>query len=142
MPTRVVHVNFARQLERERDAARDGFVMAVDEMVQAQSQLREAKRERDEAREFTEHWKIEYEIVEDRLRGKKHQRDNGIISEEEIIPKLTRERDEAIAARKASAAGFLEQIQNAEKRVKEAQEIAACALIQRDGILNEYLNRK
>lgn len=55
----------------------------------------ELERERDEAREDTEHWKIEYEIVEDRLRGKKHQRDNGIISDEEIIPKLTSERNEA-----------------------------------------------
>ena len=59
-----------------------------------------------------------------------------------MIGRLRSERNEAIAARKASAASFLEQIQNAERKVKEAQEIAACALIQRDGILNEYLNGK
>ena len=59
-----------------------------------------------------------------------------------MIVRLRSERDEAIAARKAPAASFLEQIQNAERKVKEAQEIAACALIQRDGILNDYLNRK
>lgn len=59
-----------------------------------------------------------------------------------MIATLRRERNEAIAARKASAASFLEQIQNAERKVKEAQEIAACALIQRDGILDEYLNGK
>lgn len=69
-----VVLHHARKLELERD---------------------EAQKETECYREFTEHWKIEYEIVEARLRGKKHQRDNGIISEEEIIPKLTRERDEA-----------------------------------------------
>jgi DNA-binding ferritin-like protein len=46
-----------------------------------------------------------------------------------------RERDEAITARKASVAQLMEQISKAEKRVKEAQEIAACALIERDEIL-------
>ena len=48
---------------------------------------------------------------------------------------MERERNEAIAARKASAAEWREQISNAEKRVKAAQEIAARALIQRDEIL-------
>ena len=67
--------NFTRKLERERD---------------------EYKQERDEAREDASHWKIEYEIVEARLCGGKHERDNGIVSEREIIPKLQRERDEAI----------------------------------------------
>ena len=43
IPMQVVTANFARKLERERDAVRDGFVMAVDEMVQAQSKLREAR---------------------------------------------------------------------------------------------------
>ena len=124
MPTKVVTANFARKLERERDAARDGFVMAVDEMVQAQSQLREAKRERDEARDIGE--KLSKQGLE-------------MMDENRT---LKRECDEAIAAQKSSAARWLEQIQNAEKKVKEAQEIAACALIQRDGILNEYLNRK
>jgi hypothetical protein len=56
--------------------------------------LAEALRERDEAREDASHWKIEYEIVEARLCGEKHDRDNGIVSEREIIPKLERERDE------------------------------------------------
>lgn len=40
-------------------------------------------------------WRTEYEIVAARLRGQKHPSDNGIISDEEIIPKLERERDEA-----------------------------------------------
>ena len=44
-------LDFCRKLERERDEARNAFIMAVDEMVKAQSQLREAKIEWDEARE-------------------------------------------------------------------------------------------
>ena len=55
---------------------------------------RKLERERDEAKRDAEHWKIEYEIVADRLRGRKHPRDNGIIADDEIIPKLERERDE------------------------------------------------
>jgi multidrug resistance efflux pump len=46
-------LDFARKLERKRDEALNAFIMTVDEMVQAQSQLREAKRELDEAREET-----------------------------------------------------------------------------------------
>jgi len=56
---------------------------------------RKLERERDQAREELEHWKIEYDIVEARLRGIKHERDNGIISENEVIPKLKRERNQA-----------------------------------------------
>lgn len=52
--------------------------------------------QRDEAREDLEHWKIEYEIVVSRLCGIKHERDNGIIAENEIIPTLRKERDEAM----------------------------------------------
>ena len=61
-------------------------------------ELEKAERERDEAREERDHWKTEYEIVVARLCGKKHPRDNEIISEHEIIPKLTQERNEAIDA--------------------------------------------
>ena len=46
------------------------------------------ERERDEAREDAAHWKAEYEIVEARLCGWKHPRDNGIIFEHEVIPRL------------------------------------------------------
>ena len=53
------------------------------------------KQERDEAREDLDHWKIEYEIVVSRLCGIKHERDNGIIAENEVIPVLRKERDEA-----------------------------------------------
>lgn len=40
-----------RILERERDEAREAFVIATDQMVVAQCKLREANKERDEARE-------------------------------------------------------------------------------------------
>jgi len=46
-----VDADFARKLERERDEARKAFVIATDQMVIAQSNLREANKERDEARE-------------------------------------------------------------------------------------------
>jgi hypothetical protein len=42
-----VRVDFARQLEQERDEAREAFVIATDQMVIAQSNLREANKERD-----------------------------------------------------------------------------------------------
>ena len=53
------------------------------------------ERERDEAREEAAHWKSEWEIVEARLCGWKHPRDNGITFEHEVIPVLRKERDEA-----------------------------------------------
>ena len=56
---------------------------------------RKLERERNEARQDLEHWKSEWEIVEARLCGWKHPRDNGIIFEHEIIPVLRKERDEA-----------------------------------------------
>ena len=49
---------------------------------------RKLERERDEAREEAAHWKAEYEIVEARLCGWKHPRDNGIFFEHEVIPRL------------------------------------------------------
>ena len=49
---------------------------------------RTLERERDEAREDADHWKVEWEIVEARLCGWKHPRDNGIIFEHEVIPRL------------------------------------------------------
>ena len=39
------------KLERERDEAREAFVIATDQMVIAQGKVREANKERDEARE-------------------------------------------------------------------------------------------
>jgi hypothetical protein len=71
--------------------------------------------ERDEAREDASHWKIEYEIVEARLCGGKHERDNGIVSEREIIPKLQRERDEA----RADAAQLADRLSGLELRTSE-----------------------
>ena len=56
---------------------------------------RKLERERDEAREEAAHWKSEWEIVESRLCGWKHPRDNGIIFEHEVIPVLRKELDDA-----------------------------------------------
>ena len=91
----VVPTEWAQQLERERDEAlADGLEQA---RLLGMGSEREAKliSERNEAREDLEHWKIEYEIVVSRLCGIKHERDNGIIAEHEIIPVLRKERDEA-----------------------------------------------
>ena len=58
MPTQVVHVNFARKLERERDGAREQIEVCrgiIERTVIARnsalSDLTELERERDEARE-------------------------------------------------------------------------------------------
>lgn len=84
-----------RKAVRERDEAREDLKITQEAWVKAKAERADALRKRDEAREEAEHWKTEYEIVVARLHGEKHPRDNGIISEHEIIPKLTRERDEA-----------------------------------------------
>ena len=58
------------------------------------SMLCKEREAHSETREDLEHWKTEYEIVVARLRGERHPHDNGIIAPDEIIPKLTCERDE------------------------------------------------
>ena len=122
----VVPTEWAQQLERERDEAREdatNYYARIGELERERDKalgkveqqrkeivrlngatnhaggtpLKIALRERDEAREEAAHWKTEYEIVVARLCGKKHPRDNGIISEHEIISKLTQERNEARA---------------------------------------------
>jgi predicted house-cleaning NTP pyrophosphatase (Maf/HAM1 superfamily) len=45
-----VPAELCRRLERERDEAREAFVIATDQMVIAQGKVREVGRERDEAR--------------------------------------------------------------------------------------------
>lgn len=85
-----------RKAVSERDEARKDLKITQEAWVKAKAERVEALRERDEAREEAAHWKNEYEIVVSRLCGKKHPRDNGIISEKEIIPKLECERDEVL----------------------------------------------
>lgn len=106
-----VPAGFAEILERERDEAKKlldkkskHLAQVIAERDHAETELRKlidfsksVLVERDEAREDASHWKIEYKIVEARLCGGKHERDNGIVSEREIIPKLQCERDEARA---------------------------------------------
>lgn len=68
-------------------------VVPVELALDLERELGDALRERDNAQEDADHWKIEYEIVVARLCGKRHQRDNGIVSDDEIIPKLIRSLD-------------------------------------------------
>jgi hypothetical protein len=92
--------------------------------LRSTSELARLEQERDEAREDADHWKIEYEIVVSRLCGVKHDRDNGVIFEHEIIPKLQRERDEARDA-----------IIGWENKWKCAVDMAARAELERDEAL-------
>jgi len=148
----MVDTEFARKLERERDEAlsqivqaecraerfcqerdeaRDAFVIATDQMVQAQCKSRKSNTERDDAREEAAHWKSEWEILEARLCGWKHPRDNGIIFEHEVIPVLRKERDEA----KNEILGW-------ENKWKCAVDMAARAEIERDDALNKLNDLK
>ena len=86
-----------QHLECERDEAME--LLASEKITRNHIIKRsvEVERERDEAREDLEHWKSEWEIVEARLCGWKHPRDNGIIFEHEVIPVLRKELDDARA---------------------------------------------
>jgi hypothetical protein len=48
---------------KERDEAREAFVIATDQMVIAQGKVREANKERDEARKEIEGWKNKWECA-------------------------------------------------------------------------------
>lgn len=109
----------SRKMERERDDA-------LSQIAQAEKRAERYCQERDEAREDLEHWKIEYEIVVSRLCGTKHERDNGIIAEHEIIPVLMKERDEA----RNDIIGW-------ENKWKFAVDMAARAELERDDALNK-----
>ncbi len=66
------------QMERERDEAREAFVIATDQMVIAQSNLREANKERDKARTELEMWRdgnIMHQIHRDELEKTERERD-------------------------------------------------------------------
>ena len=63
---------------RERDEAREAFVIATDQMVIAQGKVREANKERDEARTELEMWRdgnILHEIHRDELEKVERERD-------------------------------------------------------------------
>jgi chromosome segregation ATPase len=90
------------ELERERDEAQSELSLKQQTFTIAEGTLSDLrkqrdewaamcgryKQERDEAREDAAHCKAEYEIVEARLCGWKHPRDNGIIFGHEVIPRL------------------------------------------------------
>jgi len=122
---------------RERDEAREAFVIATDQMVVAQGKVREANKERDEALIDRTNGDIatmtinHYERI---LRERDEVR--GLLASEKITRdhiikrgvEVQKERDEAIAARKASAADWLLQVENADRRVSEAKKMAARAV--------------
>ena len=63
---------------RERDEAREAFVIATDQMVIAQGKVREANKERDEARTELEMWRdgnILHEIHRNELEKAERERD-------------------------------------------------------------------
>jgi hypothetical protein len=64
--------------EQERDEAREAFLIATDQMVIAQSNLREANKERDKARTELEMWRdgnIMHQIHRDELEKTERERD-------------------------------------------------------------------
>jgi hypothetical protein len=66
----------------------EGNYVRSDISRKLERKLADALSDRDEAREEAAHWKTEYGIVVARLCGRKHPRDNGIIFEHEVIPRL------------------------------------------------------
>jgi hypothetical protein len=77
----VVPTEWAEQLERERDEARQKYDDLATEHMLAINKL---CNERDEAREERDNFKQELEIVTARLHGKKHPLDNGIPERHEV----------------------------------------------------------
>jgi hypothetical protein len=75
MGCHMVGADFSRRLERERDEAREAFVIATDQMVQAQCALRELERERDEARRQCLQWLEEWHLTDRARCDMKSERD-------------------------------------------------------------------
>ena len=73
-----------RELERERDEAREDLEFRRGLYKVQEQCLETARRERDEAREERDNLKQELEIVTARLHGKKHPLDNGIPERREV----------------------------------------------------------
>jgi len=68
----------AEQIRIERDEAREAFVIATDQMVIAQGNVREANKERDKARTELEMWRdgnIMHQIHRDELEKTERERD-------------------------------------------------------------------
>ena len=98
------------KLERERDEAREAFVIATDQMVVAQCKLRESNKERDEARENLDeekkfHHRTHAELVQtqckllDMQMGRdeiQEKYDNLATEHMLVVNKLCKERDEAL----------------------------------------------
>lgn len=70
MPTQVVHVNFARKLERERDEAREKLRMTNIES-NARQEISSALKERDEAREKYDLESVEHMLAINKICGER-----------------------------------------------------------------------
>ena len=79
-----VDLEFARNLERERNEAQDMVENFAEQGLDLMDANRTLKRERDEARQECDNLKQELEIVTARLHGKKHPLDNGIPERHEV----------------------------------------------------------
>ena len=103
-------LDFCRKLERERDKAQE-------DATNYYAKIGELERERDEAREAAAKWESSFDAVERAGAEQARRADEN----REWALKAERERDEAIEARKASAADCLNQIENANARVSAAK---------------------
>ena len=125
MPTQVVHVNFARKLERERDGAREALAAEIKhhtettakwnghhmDLTISQCDLNKAIRERDEAREQIE---VCRGIIERTVIAR-----NSALSE---LTDLERERDEAREAWYEMQSSFERSRDEVEKLIRERDE--------------------
>jgi len=109
-----VPAEFARKLERERDEAREAFVIATDQMVVAQCTVRKLNTERDEA--IKERDKIQTELEMWRDGNIMHQ----IHSDE--LEKVERERDEAREAWYQMQSSFERSRDEVERVIRERDE--------------------
>jgi hypothetical protein len=120
----LVWAETAPQLERELAEAKETIAMMetrhgatmlyhqaqMDDCVKIFQRAEQLQRELAEAMDDAEAWKREAQISEARLRGEKHQDDNGIVSPSEIVTKLHIELDEVTKQRDALAEALLEYV--------------------------------
>ena len=89
MPTQVVHVNFARKLERERDEAREAIRVLAEH---GESEIQRITKERDEWAKLCGQYKQE----RDEARGALASREV-VLAQQRVITDLILERDQARA---------------------------------------------
>jgi len=80
--------NHSLMAQCEIDSLRSEIINLQDQRDLAMKAIKRLEKAHEDVLEDAAHWKIEYEIVEARLCGKKHPRDNGIVSDDEIVHKI------------------------------------------------------